>query len=64
MELAPNEVVNPPSLQPIELSPSSNTTTTNSNNIGLQQTLWEYQTWRLPLMIYKKAGPDSSKIST
>lgn len=39
MELAPNEVVNPPSLQPIELSPSSNTTTTNSNNIGLQQTL-------------------------
>ena len=39
MESAPNEVVNIPLLQPVKFSPSSNTTTTNSNNIGLQQTL-------------------------
>ena len=39
MESAPNEVANPPRLQRIELSPSSNTTTANSNNNGLQQTL-------------------------
>ena len=39
MESAPDEVANPPTLQPIELSPSSNTTTTKSNNIGPQQTL-------------------------
>ena len=38
MESAPNKIANPPSLQRIELSPSSNTTT-NSNSNGLQQTL-------------------------
>ena len=35
MESAPNEAANPPPLQRIEFSPSS-TTTTNSNNRGLQ----------------------------
>ena len=39
MESAPNEVANLPPLQRIELSPNSNTTTTNSSNNGLQQTL-------------------------
>ena len=41
MESALNEVGNPPPLQRIEFSLSSNTTTTttNSNNNGLQQTL-------------------------
>ena len=41
MESAPNEVANPPKLQPIQLSRSSNTTATKSNNIGPQQTLWK-----------------------
>ena len=36
MESAPNDVANPPPLQPMELPPSSNTITTNSNNIGFQ----------------------------
>ena len=35
MESAPNEVAGPPPLQQIEISPSSNTTATNSNNNGL-----------------------------
>ena len=39
MESAPNEVANPPPLQRTELSPSSNTVTTNSNNNGLEQVL-------------------------
>ena len=39
MELALNEVANPPPIQRTELSSSSNTSTTNSNNNGLQQTL-------------------------
>ena len=39
MESAPNDVANLPPLQQIEFSPSSNTTTTNRNNNGLQQTL-------------------------
>ena len=39
MESAPNEVANSPPLQRIELSPSGNTTTTNSDNNVLQQTL-------------------------
>ena len=39
MESAPNKNANPPQLQRLELSPSSNTTKTNSNNNGLQQTL-------------------------
>ena len=39
MESAPNEVANSPPLQQIELSTSGNTTTTNSDNNVLQQTL-------------------------
>lgn len=39
MESAPNEVVNPPPLEPMELSASSDTIATKSNNIGPLQTL-------------------------
>ena len=39
MESAPNEVANSPPLQRIELSTSGSTTTTNSDNNVLQQTL-------------------------